>query len=76
VDGDNRGRKQRLLVRGKTIAAAESFAGAGVQVDIPLTTEDTKDGRVEVAVERLNEGSPNVVVSMIELWAVSSGSVR
>jgi hypothetical protein len=68
VDGDNAGRKQRLVFRGKPVGDFDSFGSAGKVAEVPLTAEDTKGGKVEVSVQNLNPAG-NAVVSVVEVIA-------
>jgi hypothetical protein len=67
VDGDERQRRQRLIVQGRTIGDFADFAGAGKLVEVNLTSQDTRTSRIEVAIQNLNPTAPNAVVSTIEL---------
>jgi serine/threonine protein kinase len=70
VDGDRKGRKQRLLVQGRMIAQIEDFGGPGRQLELPMNAEETKDGTIEVTVDNLSPGK-NAVVSIVE-WLIPS----
>jgi hypothetical protein len=64
VDGQ-RNIRHRLLVQGEVIAEIENLSGAGRLIEVPLTAEQTKDGRVDVEIQKLS-GSL-AVVSTIEV---------
>ena len=64
VDGDGRGRQQRLIVQAKTIGEIEQFAG-GKDIEVFLSPDETASGRIAIAIQRL--AGPNAVVSTIEL---------
>jgi serine/threonine protein kinase len=65
VNGDNAPRKQKLIVHGREIGEYSSIPVAGQWIDVKLTPEDTKDGRIEVVIQNLNKDS-SAVVSTIE----------
>ena len=64
VDGQ-RNIRQQLLVQDEIIAEIEDFSGAGRLIEVSLTPEQTKDGRVDVEIQKLS-GSL-AVVSTIEV---------
>jgi len=65
VDGDNAGRKQKLIVQGRPVGEYANIPVAGQWVEVKLTPEDTKNGRIEVVIDNLNKDR-NAVVSTIE----------
>jgi hypothetical protein len=65
VDGDNKGRKQKLVVAGKPVADVEAFGGAGKPATVPISTEDAKTGKIEVMVQNLNPMT-TAAVSLVE----------
>ena len=66
IDGDRKGRKQRLLVQGKPAGDFEAFDGVGRRAEVKLTAADTKAGKVEVTIQSLNPPA-GAAVSGIEL---------
>jgi hypothetical protein len=65
VDGDNGGRKQKLLVQGKTVGEYANIPAAGQWVEVKLAAEDIKNNKIDVVVENQNKSS-NAVVSTVE----------
>jgi serine/threonine protein kinase len=76
VDGDQQNRKQRLLIGGKRFSEIEDFGGAGKQLEVPVSSRDTKDGTIDVAIENLTPGRLNAVVSVVELLIHSRSGKR
>ncbi len=66
VDGDNfcGGRRQTVEVAGRLIGTFESFQGAGKWLEVPISAEDTKSGRLPVTMKNLVPGG-NAVVSTV-----------
>ncbi len=64
VDGDNRGRKERVVVQGKVLGEVEAFP-AGRLVRIPLPAADTKTGKIDVQLQAVNPMA-SAVVSAVE----------
>jgi serine/threonine-protein kinase len=58
------GRKQKVLVQGKTIGDFQDF-DSGKWVEVPQTAGDTKEGKIEITVQNLVP-SINAVISEIE----------
>jgi serine/threonine-protein kinase len=65
-DGDTNLRYQRLKVQGRVHSDIRDFHGAEKIVEIPLSAEDTRTGRIEVEIERLSRS--NAVVSTVEFF--------
>jgi serine/threonine protein kinase len=65
VDGDNQGRKQKLTVQGRAIGEYANIPVAGQWVEVKLTPEDTKTGRIGVVIDNLVKDK-NAVVSTVE----------
>jgi hypothetical protein len=65
LDGDNftGGRKQSVSVEGKLIGEYESFQ-SGQWIEVPISADDTSDGRIPVVIKNLKPGA-NAVVSLI-----------
>jgi serine/threonine-protein kinase len=63
-DGDSNQRAQRLTVQGRERGEFRDFFLAEKVIDVPLTADDTRAGRIDVKIERL--GTANAVVSAVE----------
>ncbi|MGE3808330.1 MAG: serine/threonine-protein kinase [Gemmataceae bacterium] len=66
IDGDNKKRKQRLIVQDRLIDIVEDFPYPGKHVDVPITAADTASGKILVKIENAAGTSANSVVSTIE----------
>jgi len=66
LDGDNfsGGRRQLLRVEDRTIGEFEGFQ-SGRWVEVPVSAQDTTDGRISVVIKNLKPGS-NAVVSILK----------
>jgi serine/threonine-protein kinase len=64
-DGDTNLRKQRLTVQGRDQGVFKDFAAAEKIVEVPLSAEDTRLGRIDVKIENVGTAS-NCVVSTVE----------
>jgi serine/threonine-protein kinase len=65
VDGESPVRKQKLTVAGRDIGEYSKIPLTGQWVEIKITPEDTKEGRVETVIQNLNKDS-SAVLSTIE----------
>lgn len=65
VDGDNLKRKQKLTVQGKAISDVDAFGGAGKIVDVPVSKDDSKSGKIEVTVQNLNPTGSAAISSVV-----------
>ena len=74
VDGDAKGRKQRVVVAGKPRGDVEGFAGAGKPLEVPLAEAASAAGRVEVAIEALTPAG--AVVSAVEIVPAAVAAKR
>ena len=63
VDGDNRGRKERVNVQGRMIGEYADFGRKGVEVAVPVSAADAKSGKIDVSV--VNLGPATAVVSTV-----------
>ncbi|MFO0967722.1 MAG: hypothetical protein U0793_19340 [Gemmataceae bacterium] len=64
VDGDTAGRKCKVVIQGRPLPVVADFGGPGKQVEMPLSTTETKTGKIEVSIEALDKGT--AVVSTVE----------
>jgi serine/threonine-protein kinase len=65
-DGDSNLRAQRLFVQGRAQGEFRNFALAEKVVDVPITPDDTRNGLIDVKIERMPLSGANVVVSTVE----------
>jgi hypothetical protein len=75
LDGDSQARKEKIHVQGRLIAEIDGFAAPGRNVEVALSEEDTKSGKIEVLIENLNPGI-NAVVSTIEFRPLATREKR
>jgi tRNA A-37 threonylcarbamoyl transferase component Bud32 len=64
-DGDANLRRQRLTVQGRNQGVFKEFATAEKIVEVPISAEDTRLGRIEVKIENVSPAA-NCVVSTVE----------
>jgi hypothetical protein len=64
-DGDTNLRKQRLTVQGRDQGVFKDFSAAEKIVDVPISAEDTRQGRIDVKIENVGTAA-NCVVSTVE----------
>jgi hypothetical protein len=65
VEGDGVARREKVTIRGRSVGEFTGFGTTGRAVEIAVTMADSKDGKVEVALENLLP-SGTAVVSAIE----------
>jgi serine/threonine protein kinase len=61
-------RKQRVLVQGKPAGDLADFTGAGKHLDTKVSALDTKDGKIDIVVQKLEGSGNNATISRIEFF--------
>ena len=64
-DGDTNMRRQRLTVQGRDQGVFKDFFAAEKIVEVPISADDTRGGRIDVKIENVSEAA-NCVVSTVE----------
>jgi serine/threonine-protein kinase len=64
-DGDSNRRKQRLTVQGRDQGVFTDFSVAEKIVEVPISADDTRLGRIDVKIENVSSAA-NCVVSTVE----------
>jgi hypothetical protein len=69
LDPDNQMRKTRIIIQGKQQAEIGDLGPKGKWYETTLSADDTKDGKVEIKLQKA--GGPNATVSVVEFTPTS-----
>lgn len=61
VDGDATGRRLKIVIQGRGLPEVKEFKGDGKWLELPLSSAETKAGKIEVVIETLDPKQSAVV---------------